>query len=97
LFRLVRESHQAMDRGELPTQNRATLTAALGRMDEVLGLMVQPEAAVDHAVDEAIAQRNAAREARDFAEADRIRDELLARGIVLEDTPQGTVWKRKSS
>ena len=38
--------------------------------------------------------RNAARERKDFAESDRIRDELLERGIVLEDTPNGTVWHR---
>jgi cysteinyl-tRNA synthetase len=46
-------------------------------------------------VEEAIAARNAAREAKDFSESDRIRDELLSKGIVLKDGPGGTTWESK--
>ena len=47
------------------------------------------------AIANAIAARNAARKAKNFAESDRIRDDLLAKGIVLKDGPGGTTWEVK--
>ncbi|HEY2032404.1 MAG TPA: cysteine--tRNA ligase [Rhizomicrobium sp.] len=53
------------------------------------------EADLTARVEAKIAARNAARKAKDFKESDRIRDELLAQGIVLKDGPQGTTWEVK--
>ena len=54
-----------------------------------------PDGIGDAEVERLIAERNAARKAKDFARSDAIRDQLAERGVVLEDTPQGTRWKRE--
>ena len=87
--------------------NDATKLAALADFDRVLGLnlisaaetlrqkQAQEEAAnADPQVDALVAARTAAKKAKNFAEADRIRDELKAMGIEIIDTPQGTKWRR---
>jgi cysteinyl-tRNA synthetase len=59
-------------------------------------MRIEAKAKLDNvAITDAIAARNAARKARDFTESDRIRDELLAKGIVLKDGPEGTSWEIK--
>ena len=47
-------------------------------------------------VERRIAERAAAKKARNFAQADRIRDELLAQGVMLKDSPSGTTWEAAS-
>jgi cysteinyl-tRNA synthetase len=64
-------------------------------LSDILGLLVNKEAgSLDAKIEELIAQRQAARANRDFAKSDEIRDQLLAQGIVLEDTREGVKWKR---
>jgi cysteinyl-tRNA synthetase len=105
LFAFVKEVNKAVEEGLVPG-DRERVAAALADADRVLGVLDPTEwsedgagaaAADDEAeeIEDLIRRREEARAGRDFAEADRIRDELTARGIVLEDTPQGTRWKRK--
>lgn len=63
-------------------------------LTDVLGLIVLREKESDSEIDALIEERQAARKAKNFARADEIRDELKARGIVLEDTKDGVKWKK---
>jgi cysteinyl-tRNA synthetase len=102
VFNFVRASNAELDR-DVPTARVAMVAArdALTRMDRVLGILdiarAERAAVTDDLaawVESLVARRQDARRHRDFAESDRIRDELAGRGIVVEDTPQGPRWKK---
>ena len=64
-------------------------------MSDICGLIVDKKAEMlDSDIEALIEERQAARKAKNFARADEIRDELLAKGIGLEDTREGVKWKR---
>ncbi|MFB0921460.1 MAG: cysteine--tRNA ligase [Oscillospiraceae bacterium] len=96
IFELVREINAAVSPASNPTKALAKACASI--FDELSGILGLPitkhEEDIGAEVEKLIEARQAARKAKNYAESDRIRDELKARGIVLEDTPQGVKWKR---
>ncbi len=71
------------------------LLGRLVKLCDVLGLIVDKEEEIlEEDIEKMIEERQAARKAKDFAKADAIRDELLAKGIILEDTREGVKWKK---
>jgi len=98
VFTFVRDANRALDQGAWDPATAAAALAAFDAIVDVLDVLpgeVQVEDDLAAWVEERIAARQAARKARDFARADAIRQEMLDRGIELEDTPQGTRWKQK--
>ena len=72
-----------------------TLLDTMVKLCDVLGLKaVKTEEILDKEIEDLIAERQEARKAKNFARADEIRDELLAKGIILKDTREGVKWKR---
>jgi cysteinyl-tRNA synthetase len=101
MFELVRSLNSAIDAGGIGTGDVPTIIAAFEGFDRVLGVLSLRRAEEERPpvpvaeIEQLIENRHAARRRRDFAAADRIRDDLAARGVLLEDGSAGTRWKRK--
>ena len=101
MFELVRALNSAIDAGQLGAGDVPGIAAAFAGFDQVLGVLslrraedMRPPVPVEE-IERSIEERHAARRRRDFSAADRIRDDLAARGVLLEDGSGGTRWKRK--
>ena len=97
LFTFIHKANAQLDRRGTDRQSLDRAQAVFSRINSVLDIV--PDRTVEDPelaawVDERIAARRAARERREFAEADRIRQELVGRGIAIEDGPGGTKWKK---
>ncbi|MDG6985173.1 MAG: cysteine--tRNA ligase [Nitrososphaerota archaeon] len=90
----AKELNTMIDGGTLGRKGADAALDALSRANEVLGVLDFEEEPLDPRLAKLIRLRDEARERKDFPESDRLRKELLSEGVVVEDTPRGTVWKR---
>ncbi|MEG0035233.1 MAG: DALR domain-containing protein, partial [Oscillospiraceae bacterium] len=99
IFELVREMNSAVCAAKNPTRALAkACDDVFSELAEVIGLpILKAETNIDAEIEGLIEARTAARKAKNFAEADKIRDELKNRGIELEDTPNGVKWHNTNS
>lgn len=93
VFEIVRRANAALDADD---PQASALVATAVELAGTLGLRFEAETSGegDPEIDDLVARRTAAREARDFATADEIRDQLQAMNIEVEDTPNGPIWRR---
>jgi cysteinyl-tRNA synthetase len=94
VFDLVRDLNRRIDARQLSTEDAGRALDLLRDLDRVLGVLPDPDDAIDAETAALIEARAAARAARDWAESDRLRDVLAARGIAVEDTRDGQRWRR---
>lgn len=96
LYRFVRMAHPVLDRADFNEAQRSLILESLGKLNKILGVFdLRPEV-LSPKDQELIQSREAARAARNWSEADRLRSELMERGIRVLDTPCGTRWERIS-
>ena len=94
VFELVKYINTTAD-GNRSKEYLDTLYDILFKLTDVLGIIIdKKEEMLDDEIEAMIEKRQAARKERNFALADQIRDELLAKGIILEDTREGVKWKK---
>ena len=93
LFDGIRDLNRRIDARSLSTADAGRATALVRDLDTVLGVAAPAEPALEPELQAMLDARAAAREARDWAASDRLRDELLARGVAVEDTRDGQRWR----
>ena len=94
VFDWVRETNRRIAEGSLPARDAAAALAAWEKVNAVLGIGAAAEAEAPPEIVALLAARQAARQARDFTRADAVRNELKAKGWVIEDTPKGPKLKK---
>jgi cysteinyl-tRNA synthetase len=94
LFEFVKEVNSFRLKNSLSEKSIDEILSFLKSLEAFFGFIFPKETVLDEEIMAKIEERNEARKNKDFEKSDKIRDELLAKGIVLEDTPEGTFWKK---
>ena len=94
LFDFIRAVNVLIQDSALSEENAVSVLEFLKEIDAVLGVMHFEEEELEEKFAKLITKREEARKNKDYATGDKIRDQLKKRGIIIEDTPEGTRWKR---
>lgn len=95
VFDFVRDINRLKAENKLSAEERDRALKAADKIDIVLNILHWDKGEIDSEIEDLIKKRTEAKKNRDFETADKIRADLLKLGIILEDTPDGTKWKRK--
>ncbi len=94
LFEMIRDVNKLADAGKVLADDVPLIRSVIRKMDQIFGVASFPEDSISEEIERWIEKRNEARRRKDFKASDEIRDMLKKRGILLEDTPAGTRWKK---
>ncbi len=96
VFDFVRKTNKLLSENQVYTEDSKLIGSAFKKWDEVLGVLSEDEdRELEASIKKKIGQRNKARKEKNYALADKIRDELYKQGIILEDTKDGVRWKKR--
>ncbi len=95
VFDFIRDINRLKAENKLSANEKDRALATIEKINSVLNLLKKDDSGIDSEIEELIRKRDEARKNKDFQTSDKIRDDLIARGIILEDTATGTIWKRK--
>lgn len=95
IFEYIREANSLMDKGEFSKEGVNLSFELLSEFEEIFGISISRRESLEKEVERKILEREEARKKKDFALADKIRNELKEKGVILEDTPKGVRWRKE--
>lgn len=96
VFEIIKNINLYLEADKIDTHLLSDMRELLEKLLAVFGLEFTQQEVIEEDIEALIEERNQARKDKNFARADEIRDQLKEEGILLDDTPQGTQWKREN-